>query len=105
MLLWWPKAIFLKFGKPRKCNQDPSGNLASLGITSAGDTSAVEGVVWYRWKEEGLEMRGKSETIGLYRGRLRISGSGVNRSTIVRTKVSDSVPTSFGRNHTHFGHF
>ena len=100
MLLWWPKAIFLKFGKPRKCNQYPSGNLTSLGITGA-----VEGVVWYRWKEEGLEMCGKSETIGLYRGGLRISGSGVNRSTIVRTKVLDSVPTSFGRNHTHFGHF
>ena len=75
-------------------------------ITSAGDASAVERVVWYRWKEEGLEMRGKSETIGLYGGGLRISGSGLTvLATIVCTKVLDAVPTSFGRNHTHFGHF
>ena len=47
-------------------------------ITSAGDASAVGGVVWYRWKEEGLEMHGKSETTGLYRGGLRISGSRSN---------------------------
>ena len=32
MVLWWPRVVFLKFGKSCKCNQYPGGNIALLRI-------------------------------------------------------------------------